>query len=151
MPTTSTKESIEYRDVFCPVCGTFFDLRQTGIDYKCRKCETRKNCLESSYGEGSSGRMMFTRSVVEFPAAHAWLNKTLGSKKLISTPRKDEKMEDDDEEDEIGAQRALVGEECPKCKNPKMYFWTQQLRSADEGQTVFYECPKCEHRYSVNT
>ena len=60
-------------------------------------------------------------------------------------------MEDGEEEDEIGAQRALVGEECPKCKNPKMYFWTQQLRSADEGQTVFYECPKCEHRYSVNT
>ena len=145
--TTNSKECIEFRDVFCPVCGTFFDLRQIGTDYKCRKCETRKNCLQSSYDDSSSGgggRMMFTRSVVSFPSAHAWLNKTLASNNLL-----DSKMED--EEDEIGAQRALVGEECPKCKNPKMYFWTQQLRSADEGQTVFYECPKCEHRYSVNT
>jgi DNA-directed RNA polymerase I subunit RPA12 len=32
--------------------------------------------------------------------------------------------------------RAVVNEECPKCKNPQMEFYTMQLRSADEGQTV---------------
>jgi len=45
----------------------------------------------------------------------------------------------------------VVDEECPKCKNPKMYFYTMQMRSADEGQTVFYECMKCEHKFSENT
>ncbi len=48
-------------------------------------------------------------------------------------------------------QRETVNEECPKCKNPQMEYYTMQLRSADEGQTVFYQCPKCHHKYSVNT
>lgn len=47
--------------------------------------------------------------------------------------------------------RAVVNEECPKCKNPTMEYYTMQLRSADEGQTVFYECTKCGHKFSVNT
>lgn len=152
------KEVIEYRDVFCPVCGTFFDLRQVGTEYKCRKCSTVKNCLKSSYGpqtvDAMGNRMMFTRSVAEFPGAEAWLEKTLASKNLASKPvvRKRENDESSESEDDgIGAQRALVSEECQKCKNPKMYFWTQQLRSADEGQTIFYECPKCGHRLSLNS
>ena len=50
-----------------------------------------------------------------------------------------------------GKKNALVSEECPKCKNPQMEFWTMQTRSADEGQTVFYKCPACAHMFSVNT
>lgn len=44
-----------------------------------------------------------------------------------------------------------VDEPCPKCRHPQMEFYTMQLRSADEGQTVFYECPNCGHKYSLNT
>lgn len=49
--------------------------------------------------------------------------------------------------------RATVDEECPKCRNPTMEYYTMQMRSADEGQTVFYECPNtnCGHKFSVNT
>lgn len=46
--------------------------------------------------------------------------------------------------------RSTVAEECPSCKAPEVYFWTMQLRSADEGQTVFYEC-SCGHTWSLNT
>lgn len=35
---------------------------------------------------------------------------------------------------------------CPECGNPEMTFYTVQLRSADEGSTVFYSCPKCGHK-----
>lgn len=34
--------------------------------------------------------------------------------------------------------------QCDKCGNEEMYFWTLQLRSADEGSTVYYECVKCK-------
>ena len=47
--------------------------------------------------------------------------------------------------------RATVKEDCPKCKHPELQYYTMQLRSADEGQTVFYECPKCGHTFSTNT
>lgn len=46
---------------------------------------------------------------------------------------------------------ATIKEKCPKCGNPEMTFHTMQLRSVDEGQTVFYECPKCLYKYSLNT
>ena len=79
--------------------------------------------------------LMSSHAVVRFEAHKNWMEK-LGKAGLKS---------------KVGAQRAEVSEECPKCKHPKMFFWTQQLRSADEGQTVFYECGNCSHRYSVNT
>lgn len=39
--------------------------------------------------------------------------------------------------------RATVKEKCPKCGHPEMSFYTMQMRSVDEGQTVFFECLKC--------
>ena len=53
-------------------------------------------------------------------------------------------------EDAATRQRATVDEYCPKCNHFGLEFYTMQLRSADEGQTVFYECPKCFHKYSQN-
>lgn len=49
------------------------------------------------------------------------------------------------------AERALVAEQCERCNHPEMYYYTMQLRSADEGQTVFYECSHCGHKTSTNT
>ena len=43
-----------------------------------------------------------------------------------------------------------VEECCPKCGHEGLEFYTLQLRSADEGQTVFYECPECAYKYSTN-
>eukprot|EP00262_Sarcandra_glabra_P020826 TRINITY_DN8465_c0_g2_i1.p1 TRINITY_DN8465_c0_g2~~TRINITY_DN8465_c0_g2_i1.p1 ORF type:complete len:126 (-),score=12.89 TRINITY_DN8465_c0_g2_i1:264-641(-) len=48
-------------------------------------------------------------------------------------------------------QRTVVNEPCPQCHHPQLEYYTKQLRSADEGQTVFYECPKCRHKFSLNT
>ena len=47
----------------------------------------------------------------------------------------------------------MVEEDCPvkECDSKKLYFRTAQLRSVDEGQTVFYECVKCGHTFSVHT
>jgi len=41
----------------------------------------------------------------------------------------------------------IVEMRCPKCKNNKAYFWTQQTRAADESETKFYKCVKCSHSW----
>ena len=40
-----------------------------------------------------------------------------------------------------------VDQTCPKCKNSKAYFWLLQTRSADEAETTFYKCTKCNHTW----
>eukprot|EP00884_Botryococcus_braunii_P007480 jgi/Botrbrau1/16733/Bobra.0301s0004.2 len=51
---------------------------------------------------------------------------------------------------QTGRHRATVDEQCVKCGNEEVEFYTMQLRSADEGSTVFYECKKCGHKWSTN-
>ncbi|KAI8942573.1 hypothetical protein NX059_000631 [Plenodomus lindquistii] len=42
-----------------------------------------------------------------------------------------------------------IDQPCEKCGRPKVRYYTQQLRSADEGSTVFYEC-ECGHKWNTN-
>lgn len=46
------------------------------------------------------------------------------------------------------AKEATIKEDCPQCGHDEMHFYTMQMRSADEGSTVFYTCPKCGHKFS---
>ncbi|KAM0719861.1 hypothetical protein Q7P37_003996 [Cladosporium fusiforme] len=51
---------------------------------------------------------------------------------------------------EIAASQQVINEECPRCHNPQLQFREVQLRSADEGTTIFYTCPKCSHKFNTN-
>lgn len=43
--------------------------------------------------------------------------------------------------------RALIRQPCEKCGREEVRFHEKQLRSADEGSTIFYEC-ECGHKYA---
>jgi DNA-directed RNA polymerase subunit M len=43
----------------------------------------------------------------------------------------------------------VVQMKCPQCANKECYFWTLQTRAADESETKFYKCVKCEHTWRV--
>lgn len=55
------------------------------------------------------------------------------------------------EDDEDEAEGPVIDRKCPKCSNNKMSYATLQLRSADEGQTVFYTCTKCSFKETENS
>jgi predicted RNA-binding Zn-ribbon protein involved in translation (DUF1610 family) len=54
-------------------------------------------------------------------------------------------------EDEQMEEGPTVERRCPNCGNDKMSYATIQLRSVDEGQTVFYTCTKCNFKESENS
>ncbi|WPH04444.1 Hypothetical protein R9X50_00733500 [Acrodontium crateriforme] len=43
-----------------------------------------------------------------------------------------------------------IKEVCPKCGHDEVRYYTQQLRSADEGSTIFYTCESCSFKWVVN-
>lgn len=45
---------------------------------------------------------------------------------------------------------ATIDETCVKCGCERVRYYTQQLRSADEGSTVFYTCPQCGYKWNTN-
>ena len=36
---------------------------------------------------------------------------------------------------------------CDKCGNGFAFYWTQQTRGADEPETRFFKCTKCNHTW----
>lgn len=45
----------------------------------------------------------------------------------------------------------IVERKCKNCNNDTMTYATLQLRSADEGQTIFFTCTKCHFKESENS
>ncbi|KAG8576675.1 hypothetical protein GDO81_009935 [Engystomops pustulosus] len=49
----------------------------------------------------------------------------------------------DESEDAAAIKGPLIDRRCSRCGYEKMAYHTRQMRSADEGQTVFYTCVQC--------
>jgi len=43
--------------------------------------------------------------------------------------------------------KPIVEERCEKCSNKEAYFWTIQTRAADEAETRFFKCTKCNYTW----
>lgn len=138
---------------FCPHCGTILDHPDTN-NIVCSACEYRCQYQGAlALGANILGLdllMLLTRATVIDVYVHADLPSltvvTHSEDKPAPKWLKTEKVMTE----VTGPSRATVEETCPKCGNLEMDYYTLQLRSADEGQTVFYECKKCGHKFSVN-
>jgi DNA-directed RNA polymerase I subunit RPA12 len=109
---------------FCPTCGTILNPPVSSDEVKCSFCPFKCNFMEVASEE------VITTSASS--AKPAWVDI------------------DQDQDTETMQKHAVIDEPCPKCAHHQLYFYTMQLRSVDEGSTVFYECPNCNHKFSQN-
>jgi DNA-directed RNA polymerase I subunit RPA12 len=117
--------SVYADNLFCKECGSLLNLGVgDGDEIMCTGCA---NTTDTSV----LSKINFTTKV------------TVRTESVLSQMNKKQTKKAENE-------FAIVEEECPQCKHPEMRYYTMQLRSADEGQTVFYECPKCLFKFSVN-
>jgi DNA-directed RNA polymerase subunit M/transcription elongation factor TFIIS len=114
----------------CPCCGHLFPLQTNGATQssRCAKCGI---VVFPTPGMHES-ELMFTAAELRMQGATA--EEVLRSGK--------------DTED----QRATESAYCDKCKEMrKCFVFAQQTRGADEGQTIFFECPVCTNQWSLNS
>ncbi|EEZ99110.1 DNA-directed RNA polymerase I subunit RPA12 [Tribolium castaneum] len=124
----STGPNFESIEGFCPDCGSILPpLKQTG-GVKCYACERN-----------------FPSDVFRGTKASYVIHFNSRDYKTHSMNKQNNKK---DEEEDDGP---VVDRKCAKCGHDKMTYATVQLRSADEGQTVFYTCTKCKFKESENS
>lgn len=108
---------------FCPSCGALLPALTAKGDVICVVC---KYVVPSSLFDEKE-----VRYIVHF-------NSQENTKK--------KKSQDDDQAD-----GPVIERKCPKCGHDQMSYAAIQLRSADEGQTVFFTCLKCKYKESENS
>lgn len=131
------------RAPFCPGCGSMLLFPDSGI-VSCDSCPFTQSL------DSLPQTFITTRS---FPRPeHEWLVEW----GVMQAARRGDIAKEDVAAAVLAAggkakaKRAVVDEECPKCKAPQMEYYTVQQRSADEGETVYFVCMQCQHSFSVN-
>ncbi|CAG5866070.1 unnamed protein product [Menidia menidia] len=101
---------------FCPECGNVLPLPGVSDTVRCPRCSFRIPVTEFSGQE--------VRSVVVFnPAEESQVSLR------------------DEEGSELKG--PVIDRRCSRCNKEGMIYHTRQMRSADEGQTVFFTCTHC--------
>ncbi|KAH7847654.1 hypothetical protein Vadar_028638 [Vaccinium darrowii] len=112
--------------MFCDLCGTLLSFDSTKYAL-CPLCKSKKSYKDIAGKE------------ITISATSEDIKRELGIVSMDEFEQEQEKRQTDPDA------------KCRKCDQVGLNVITRQIRSADEGQTVFYECPKCGHSYNENS
>lgn len=113
--------------IFCQTCGNLLPaISEKTAELKCDLCRRIYDTHQFQ-----------NLKVVTETAENAFPSSLKAKRSAVKTTLEAEEFEDG----------AIIKEKCPECGNDEMQFQTLQLRSADEGATVFYTCTKCQYKF----
>ncbi|ODV68944.1 hypothetical protein HYPBUDRAFT_104302 [Hyphopichia burtonii NRRL Y-1933] len=115
--------------IFCTDCGNLLDTISSKSTLDCKLCY--KEYPASNFAD---------LKVVTKSAEDAFPSTLRMKRSVVKTSLKNDEL----------TEGATIQEKCPKCDNEEMQYHTLQLRSADEGATVFYTCTSCGYRFRTN-
>ncbi|KAF2482916.1 DNA-directed RNA polymeras-like protein I subunit [Neohortaea acidophila] len=114
--------------VFCTDCGNLLDPNHRRKEHiQCELCGAQNK-------DTSSKVIVTTSKPSAFPST-------------LRTRLRSDVQEITESEIQI---EATINMTCDKCGCGEVRYYTQQLRSADEGTTVFYTCPQCGNKWNTN-
>ncbi|KAF4305794.1 hypothetical protein GTA08_BOTSDO06919 [Botryosphaeria dothidea] len=113
--------------VFCTDCGNLLD-GSSGDSKATLVCDA---C-------GASCRDTAAKTIVTHSKASAFPSSLRDKRSEVQILTEDDMQTD-----------AIIRQTCEKCGREEVRYYTQQLRSADEGSTVFYTC-ECGHKWNTN-
>ncbi|KAJ5653653.1 hypothetical protein N7490_000656 [Penicillium lividum] len=134
--------------IFCTDCGNL--LRESTGDANailhCNVCGTRNKGKRSNWAHGSTSFDLTSNLLLDtIPQTIISESKPSAFPSALRAKRSAvQELSAEDRRTE-----AIAQEQCPKCGRKEMFYTTVQLRSADEGSTVFYRCV-CGHKETKN-
>ncbi|EAS35396.3 DNA-directed RNA polymerase I polypeptide [Coccidioides immitis RS] len=113
--------------IFCVDCGNLLN-ESTGDENTILVCDI---C-------GTKNRDIASKTIISESKPEAFPSALRSKRSAVRTLTAEDKKKD-----------AVIAHTCDQCGRPEMTFYTLQLRSADEGTTVFYSC-ECGYKFSTN-
>jgi DNA-directed RNA polymerase I subunit RPA12 len=112
--------------IFCSDCGNLLDgsAGKKNVTLTCAVC-------------GASCKDTSSKTVVTHSKPTAFPSSLRAKRSEVQT------INDDEVQTSV-----VIQHPCEKCGREEVRYYTQQLRSADEGTTVFYECD-CGHKWVI--
>ncbi|XP_072531980.1 DNA-directed RNA polymerase I subunit RPA12 [Salminus brasiliensis] len=104
---------------FCPECGNILPIPGIKDTITCPRCS-------------------FNIPVCEFAG------QVIKSSVVFNPLVQSSSTTDSEEDSELKG--PVVDRRCSRCNKEGMVYHTRQMRSADEGQTVFFTCIHCRHQ-----
>ncbi|BAP70849.1 hypothetical protein KMAR_30044 [Kluyveromyces marxianus] len=120
--------------IFCLQCGNLLDGTHSSHE------NSSKNVVCDQCHASYNPTKFQNLKVVTSTTENSFPSKIRAKKSLVKTSLAKNELKEG----------AIINERCPKCDNDKMHYHTLQLRSADEGATVFYTCTSCGYRFRTN-